>query len=255
VKKVKKWKSEKVKITCNFIKILYAPTVQIDQSLYSIYDIVLFVYTTIRIPRQQIPKIFLPYSNWNPLYASFCVAITCEIPKCTVGPRKRNSNGNAKVCNPRERYVKELKVVEAMMLPFATALAQITTNSTIVRRSKRGSWRPNEVDNALDMIQQHNVTNPTMVHAVLLAAVVRKDGLVSRRLSRNIGAGDARSSRVIERRHAVDEKTFVISRQRDRLSVLTGVIAGSGILFSQSMWGEVMIHTTSRRQPVGYLNL
>ena len=105
------------------------------------------------------------------------------------------------------------------------------------------------------MIQQHNVTNPTMVHAVLLAAVVRKDGLVSRRLSRNIGAGDARSSRVIERRHAVDEKTSVISRQRDRLSVLTGVIAGSGILFSQSMWGEVMIHTTSRRQPVGYLNL
>ena len=104
------------------------------------------------------------------------------------------------------------------------------------------------------MIQQHNVTNPTMVHAVLLAAVVRKDGLVSRRLSRNIGAGDARSSRVIERRHAVDEKTSVISRQRDRLSVLTGIIADSGILFSQSMW-EVMIYTTSRRQPVGYLHL
>jgi hypothetical protein len=60
------------------------------------------------------------------------------------------------------------------------------------------------------MIQQHNVINPIIVHAVLLAAVVRKDGLVSRRLSRNIDAGDARSSRVIERRHAVDEKASVI---------------------------------------------
>ena len=54
------------------------------------------------------------------------------------------------------------------------------------------------------------MTNPIIVHAVLLDAVVRKDGVVNRRFSRNKGDGEAKRIRVIKRRQAVDEMTSLI---------------------------------------------